>query len=1661
MSAPIGNANIRINADADDFPRELQSAIEDALTAVLRSVTSTFDQIEAEAGSAGAGAGDALSDGLEAGARSAADSIGSIDDQATASAEATSRAFRGAGNAIADAASAAASSASGSLGSIDDNSRGAAEGAARGWRGAASSIADAVAGAASSARSALGSIADASRGAVESVESGISRALDSPAIRNTAKTVGLAVGGVFAGSLALGMGRLTAIDTAEGKLRGLGHSAEGVAGIMDSALAAVKGTAFGLGEAATIAASAVAAGVQPGEELTRYLSLTADAAAIAGVSLDEMGAIINKTTATGKVYTENLNQLAERGIPIFQWLADEYGVTQEALSDMVAAGQVDAATFRKVIEDNIGGAAQQMGTTFMGALSNLKAAMGRFGEAFLAPFFDSMKGGLGQITDVFNTLTTAIGPIADQIGVALVPVFDQLGRAAVDFVNSFIEGGGLQRLGDLLVSIAPALGELALALAELAVNVGMAAFEVFAATLTALEPVLTGLVIPALEVLARLIADNTWAVEALMWAYIAIKAIIIADTIATTANSIAKGIAAARTYSSTVALGTDTVAITAHTVATKIASAATTVFGGALALLSSPITWIVIAIGAVVAALVWFFTQTELGKTIVANAWAFIQEAIRVAWEFIQQVFAWFGQAWDWIAEKAMWFWQAVIIPVWDGIVAAVQFAWEILSLIFRLIQASFEVVGHAFWLVWDTIIRPVFEFWANAANWLWNNVLRPVGEYIAAGWRMVGDTLAWVWSVVIQPVIGALGAAWNWLWDSVIRPVSDWIGARIHEIGGIFGAFGDRVRGVVDFIGGQLRRLWDWFGNLTGTILRTLGNAGSVLWNWGRDLIQGLLNGATSLLSRIGEFFLNAVPDWIKEPFKEALGIASPSTVFMAFGMSLGEGLIAGTQSMTEQVRQASQDMADAAAEVTVPQIGGGGGISANWLPHLAPDARGGTGAGAAAGTGGGGGGGGGAAGGAEATEALAGMQANLTALGQQFPAVASEVVDPAMAQMGTTIATTAHEIIDPAVLGMTGNLNAYAATFPLVTNNVITPSMAAMGTNIVAIKDAMIDPAMWGMQANTMQTGHILADQVTNVINPFWSWMGNHVMAVKTGTIDPAFAGIQGGLHTVTGSFQVAVDSIRAIWDQMRGAVSAPVRFSIDQVFNNGLVGMWNSVAKMIGVDEMKPYIVGGFASGAHSVLPGYSPGRDDLEFLTRDGRVGISLSGGEAIMRPEFTRAVGPDAVDGINAAAKMGGVEGVRRHLGGFAGGGIIGSIVGLVNRYFPGMTITSTTRNSNDYHGQGKAVDFSNGGDAGTPQMKAAAKFFFDNYAAGLLELIHWPLAGWQNIKNGRPLDYGAATNAQHRNHVHVAAPAPLPEPGFPIAPISSGAGGMPVFDPAEYVRSAFAPKRREIESALDQAHFAGMVGQIPRKVYETMGTAMEKKAISEAEKMLVFADPGGEGVERWRPLVEQLLTRYNLGLENTNRTLRRMNQESGGNPRAINLWDSNAAKGTPSKGLMQVIDPTFQAYRDPMLSPDIWDPAANVASSMRYALARYGSLAAAYDRAGGYDLGGMATGKGLMFKDVIPPERVLSERQTVAFEKLVDGLRLAGDGAQIGTLRVGAGGELLRVDGPQQGTTVTASGRVTTVLVSQYIQGGEPKQVADEVSNRLLSLLPG
>lgn len=210
-------------------------------------------------------------------------------------------------------------------------------------------------------------------------------------------------------TLTQGFKRLEKIDNARFKLQALGNSATDVDEIMKNAQQSVKGTAFALDEAASSAASAVAAGIKPGKQLTTYLTSVADTAAVAGTSFGDMASIFNKVTTNNKAYTDDLQMLADRGIPIFQYLRDEYHVSAEDLQKMVEDGKVSAADFETALDTHIGGAAQKMGQSFSGAVDNMQTAAARVGANFLASVFG------GSQTDALAGPTEAVGALTKKL----------------------------------------------------------------------------------------------------------------------------------------------------------------------------------------------------------------------------------------------------------------------------------------------------------------------------------------------------------------------------------------------------------------------------------------------------------------------------------------------------------------------------------------------------------------------------------------------------------------------------------------------------------------------------------------------------------------------------------------------------------------------------------------------------------------------------------------------------------------------------------------------------------------------------------------------------------------------------------------------------------------------------------------------------------------------------------------------------------------------------------------------------------------------------------------------------------------------------------------------------------------------------------------------
>ncbi|MEV6684448.1 transglycosylase SLT domain-containing protein [Streptomyces sp. NPDC051130] len=414
------------------------------------------------------------------------------------------------------------------------------------------------------------------------------------------------------------------------------------------------------------------------------------------------------------------------------------------------------------------------------------------------------------------------------------------------------------------------------------------------------------------------------------------------------------------------------------------------------------------------------------------------------------------------------------------------------------------------------------------------------------------------------------------------------------------------------------------------------------------------------------------------------------------------------------------------------------------------------------------------------------------------------------------------------------------------------LSPIFQWIGEKAMWLWEVAFKPAFQRIREVVEAMGVIIRYLWDKYVSPIFEWIGDKAKWLYEYGIKPHIDKVHKVLDLLGIGFEQCKDNIKKAWDQVSDVAKGPVKFIVETVYNGGIVPVWNEVAKITGVKEISK--IKGFHTGG--IMSGYSPGRDDRL---------IAVGGGEAVMRPEWTRAVGADRINEWNAAARSGGISGVQR---------------AIAN----GMPA------------------YKDGGIVGWFKDKVSA---VGNFASGVANAIS---------------------------------------------------------DPGKFFEDLATGLKDQMKSVAGQNKWADLITQVPMSIVK----GLKEKALS----LFSFlgsggSGDGGSGVARWRGVVERALTMTGNPLSYADVTLRRMNQESGGNPRAVNLWDINAKSGTPSVGLMQVIQPTFDAYAGPMrgVGPKMYgvsiDPLANIYSSMRYAMSRYGSLPRAYNQPGGYAAGGI------------------------------------------------------------------------------------------------------
>ena len=1355
-------------------------------------------------------------------------------------------------------------------------------------------------------------------------------------LKKSAIGVGVAAGGVLATSLVKGFGRLSAIETAEAKLTGLGNSAQDVAAIMDNALGAVKGTAFGMDEAATTAASAVAAGIKPGQELESYLRLVGDAATIAGTDMSSMGSIFNKVATSGKVQGDVFAQLGDSGIPIVTLLAEQLGVTAAEVYKMGAAGEIGTEDFLAAMS-SMSGAALEGGNTTTGAFKNMGAALGRFGAELLSGVYPLIGPFFTAITGAIDQATSAVGPMIERI----TPGLQAVAGAALETMTAVI--GSIGGIVEVIRSGDFNPANWADGVEEDSPLVGFA-FRV--------RDVWQGVLVPF----------GNWIKSA--WpGIVGVLGGVGASLGIAKLGAVAGPVFAALSSGAgalTMAFGNGGLAGAFALVSAKIGKALPVVakFAPLLRVMFGPLGLIVTSLGYLIATneevrasfMELGLVLLESVGTIAAAVGPAIGQVVEAIVPVAGAIAVALGDALTAAAPVVAWLagaladlisWLQPVLPLIIGIGGAVFAGVKIFGVIMPIISGIIGTIGSIAGAIGGLVsgigtaigvikgLAVAFTAVTGPIGW----IILGVGALAAALWAFFTKTetgrAMWanIWggiksavAAVVDWITGvawpAIQGAWDgivagamWLWQNGIQPAWNGIRLAIAAVSDwITGTLWPAIQTAWAAIGAVAMWLWQsiivpaWTGIKTAIAVVVTAVALYIdllkwyfdtviapvaLWLW-RSIMLPAWNGIKAAIGAVVGWFRDTAWPVLKAAFD---AVAAGVMWLWRNGIQPAWN---GIKSAIGAVVSWFRDVAWPILQTVIA-----------WVRARFDQLR----------------------------AALAIVWAAIrTAIGT----VVGWFRDTAWAIISTVIgwmrmSFEGWKIIAAAVwAGVRSAINAVVGWFRDTAWPAILGVIERLKAGFRGMRDAV--RKVW--------------DEVKNrIIQPVATWFRD--------TIQPLFERVTDG---VGDAFDLLKRTVEKAWNGIRDTAKAPVKFLVETIIRDNIIKKYNSVANgVFGLDKVdEGRFTVGWSSGGYTG-PGskYTP-------------AGV-VHADEYVIRKESQNSIrnaAPGFLDSLNRYGARA-LEGL-----GYAGGGLVkfGSPFRGSYRRGDGFGARGGRHKGIDWPiPSGTVLNAVAGGSVRHTRNAAAGNklelSIGNGLVAGYHHLSSFIAGNGATVSGGEAVGRVGSTGRSSGPHLHFSLkrdgryvdPAPYLGAG---GDAGSGDGGG-FWNPFEGLWDSLKDKVRE---GVGSSVFGDMLFEVPKKV---LGGAVNWAA----EKLSAIGDWGAEAAQgvtgraRWTPVATRALAMTgNSGPRNLASLLNRMGKESGFDPRAVNNWDSNARRGTPSKGLMQVIDPTFRAYRDDRAPNDIFNPLANILASIHYTLARYGSLRKGWDRSGGYADGGLVAG---------------------------------------------------------------------------------------------------
>jgi len=339
---------------------------------------------------------------------------------------------------------------------------------------------------------------------------------------------------------------------------------------------------------------------------------------------------------------------------------------------------------------------------------------------------------------------------------------------------------------------------------------------------------------------------------------------------------------------------------------------------------ANPYVLIIAAIVALVAAFIYLWNNCEEFRQFWIDLWEGIKEIAVAVWEALKEFFT---AAWEAIKSTAE--------TVWNGIKNFFSGLWEGIKNIFQTVVDAIKLIITTYFNIYKTIITTVLNAIKTVFTTIWNaiktvvtTVVTAISTFLTTAWTAIQTTATTIWN--------AISSFFTNIWNGIKNVITMAVNAIKNVVTTAWNNIKNTVTSVGNAIKTAVTNLWN---NVTSAVKNAMSNVfnavksgfanvkdhitglASQAFNWGKDLIMGIVNGIKSCISAVGDA-VSSVADKIKSFLHFSVPDEGPLTDYEKWMPDFMKGLAKGIEDSKGMVTKAMDSLS---ADMTInPQVNG-----------------------------------------------------------------------------------------------------------------------------------------------------------------------------------------------------------------------------------------------------------------------------------------------------------------------------------------------------------------------------------------------------------------------------------------------------------------------------------------------------------------------------------------------------------------------------------------------------------------------------------------------------------------------------------------------------------------------------------------------------------------